>query len=440
MEPMNRNAARSLVALAVLACGNGTPELAPGGLGLPEVMSTETGHGATPMLALWPGGGSVLSWVTSDSGPSALHVRVEEVGGRIVRSHLIDPLGGIEPHGEAPPQVVVGPDSTLYALYTVGKDVGERYPASALRFAGSTDGGRSWSEPVTVNEGPAFGAHSFHAITAGNGTDVYATWLNNDPTEGGVWFRHSPDQGRTWEPARRIVAGPACPCCRTAVAVASTGRIHVAWRGISETSVRDIQVIHSDDQGVSWSAPVSPRADGWVFNGCPHAGPSLRVDAKDQVHIGWWTGATSGPGVWYARSVDGGERWSAQPIDTATGAPVSHVQLAVRHGEIAVAWEGGRGPLPAIFLRHSLDDGVRFSPAEQLSTDGVAATFPVLGLYGDSVLVAWTQVGDSAYRALLEHNREPEGADERMALPRVGEQEIIARRGILDDQPPKEER
>lgn len=440
MEPLNRTLLLGISTLAVFGCGGDAPELAPGSLGLPEVMSTETGHGATPMLALWPGGGSVLSWVTSDSGPSALHVRVTESGGEVVRSHLIDSLGGIEPHGEAPPQVVVGPDSTLYALYTVGKDIGERYPASALRFSGSLDGGRSWSDPVTVNEGPAFGAHSFHAITAGNGADVYATWLNNDPAEGGVWFRHSPDRGRTWEPARRIVVGPACPCCRTAVAVASTGRIHVAWRGISEASVRDIQVIHSDDQGQSWSAPTSPRADGWVFNGCPHAGPSLRVDADSRVHIGWWTGATSGPGVWYARSSDGGISWVAQPIDTASGAPVSHVQLAVRDGTIAVAWEGGRAPLPSIFLRHSSDDGANFSAAEQLSTAGVAATFPVLGLYGDSVLVAWTQVGDSAYRALLEHNREPEGAHERMALPRVGEQEIIARRGALDDATMKDER
>ncbi len=76
-----------------------------------------------------------------------------------------DPLGPIEAHGEAPPQLAADPAGGISVLYTVGKEVpGERFPKSALRFIRSADSGRTWSEPRTVNDGTEFGSHNFHAL------------------------------------------------------------------------------------------------------------------------------------------------------------------------------------------------------------------------------------------------------------------------------------
>ena len=69
-----------------------------------------------------------------------------------------DPAGAIEAHGEAPPQLAADRDGGISVLYTVGKEVpGERFPKSALRFIRSTDQGRSWTDPRTVNDGSEFG-------------------------------------------------------------------------------------------------------------------------------------------------------------------------------------------------------------------------------------------------------------------------------------------
>lgn len=417
-------------ALILAACGGHGAS----GFSSATVVSSATTNGATPMFLVSPQGSRILSWVAADSGGAAgqLHVSVEPVTGPVVTSVLTDALGGIEPHGEAPPQLAAGPSGAIYALYTVGKDVGGRYPLNALRFARSDDGGAHWGEPVSVNEGSAFGNHSFHSVIGSPTGEVYAAWLNNDPDSGGVFLRASLDAGRHWLPAHRISHLPACPCCRTALALDGDGRLYAAWRQVYAGDVRDIVVASSMDKGATWTEPVRPREDGWVFPGCPHTGPSLKVDPSGGVHIGWWTGKAGAAGVWYAHSSDRGATWQAQPLDTASASRPSHVQLALDRGTgVLATWDDGHAATPGILLRASADGGTSFGPAERLSQDGVAGVFPVIGVFGDSLTIAWTQASAVAYKALQAH--EPNEADPnmKMPLPRVGQQEVFARKGAI---------
>jgi hypothetical protein len=401
------------------------------------VVSTATANGATPMFTVTPAGARVLSWVAEAGGGSAahgaLHLRVDPADGSPpIRSVLQDPLGGIEPHGEAPPQVATGPDGSIHALYTVGKDVGARFPVSALRYARSVDGGQSWSEPVSVNEGDAFGSHNFHALLVGPDGAVYASWLSSVRGESGVWLRVSRDGGQRWEASRAIHTAPTCPCCRTALALGTDGTLYASWRKIYDGDVRDITVMASRDGGATWEEPVKPRDDGWVFPGCPHAGPSMKVDVAGAVHIAWWTGKPGEAGVWYARSVDGGRTWDAQPIAVGERASPAHVQLALAPGDdVVVSWDDGTGALPGILLRASTDGGTTFAPAVRVSGVGVAGAFPVLAVHHDSLTVAWTQTADSAYRAMMAERPDMRDPAARMRLPRVGQQEVWLRSAPL---------
>lgn len=428
-----RNLAWTTIVLAMAACSDRRAPAPPDAEALApvQVVSASTANGATPMFLVTDAGARVLSWVAAADGGTegVLHVQVAVPGATdSVRSVLTDPLGGIEPHGEAPPQVAAAGDGSLYVLYTVGRDVGERFPRSALRFARSADGGRTWSAPVTINEGEEFGSHNFHSVLAGPGGAVYASWLSSVHGVSGVWLRVSKDGGATWAPARAIHEAPSCPCCRTGLALASDGSLYVSWRKIFAGDVRDVVVMRSTDDGATWSAPVKPRDDGWVFPGCPHAGPSMRVGRDGAVHIAWWTGRAGAAGIWYARSADRGVTWSAVAIDTATKSSPAHVQLALddRTG-VVVAWDDGKGVRPSILVRASRDGGTSFGGTLQLSDPAVAASFPVLGVRGDSVTVAWSQTGDSAYRASLHAHPARGDTAARMALPRVGQQEVLAR-------------
>jgi hypothetical protein len=422
--------------LALVACTGEPPatvaDAAPG-FTAPVVASAATSNGATPMFAVANDGKRVLSWVAAEDGGSdgVLHVQVERPGNTPIVSTFRDPLGGIEPHGEAPPVVSVGTDGTIYALYTVGKDVGQRFPKSALRFTRSENDGATWSEPISVNEGEAFGSHNFHALLAGEAGIVYAAWLSSVRGESGVWLRASPDGGRTWDVARLIHAEPTCPCCRTGLALGPDGMLYASYRKIFDGDVRDVVVMASRDGGTTWGAPVKPRDDGWVFPGCPHAGPSLKVDAAGTVHIAWWTGKTGAVGVWYARSTDRGTTWRAAPIDTAAKGSPAHVQLALDGSRVVVAWDDGHGPRPQVLLRTSTDGGATFGAETRLSDANVAASYPVLGIHHDSVTVAWSQTADSAYRAMLAARPDMKDPNAKMTLPRVGQQEVLVRTGRL---------
>jgi BNR repeat protein len=441
---MRSNRLTPIAVLAAAASTAGVVAAACAGLGAESrerfsaarVISQETDNGATPMFLALPGGGRAVAWVSAPGGGSdgSLHLSVTPRGATapLPTVTVRDPLGPIEAHGEAPPQLATDIHGGISVLYAVGKEVpGERFPRSALRFVRSEDSGRTWTEPRTVNDGSEFGSHNFHALTAAPDGSLLATWLDARKGKSGVWMSRSSDGGRTWERNRPIYTDPTCPCCRTSVAVAGDATVYVAWRAILPGDVRDVVVTRSSDGGKTWAEPVRVRADDWVYPGCPHAGPSLEVDAKGDVHVAWWTGREGEAGVYYARSSDGGKSFVAQPIATGDKARPAHVQLAVSGERVYLAWDDGLGEVPRVLLRRSADGGKSFSPEELVSDQGAAASYPVLALYGDSVAVAWSQTTAAEHRkklASLVDMKDPEAV---MPLPRVGQSEILMRAGAI---------
>jgi BNR repeat protein len=398
-----------------------------------RVISQETENGATPMFLSTPSGARVVAWVSAPDGgfDGSLNLSVTPAGAAhpLPTTTVRDPLGAIEAHGEAPPQLAADAVGAISVLYAVGKEVpGKRFPVSAMRFIRSTDYGKTWSKPVTVNDGHEFGSHNFHALTAAPDGSLLATWLDAREGHSGVWMSRSKDGGKTWEANRPIYSDPTCPCCRTAVAVAADGTIYVAWRAILPGDIRDVVVTRSIDGGQTWGKPVRPRSDGWIYPGCPHAGPSLEVDSKGRVHVAWWTGKEGEAGVYYARSDDGAGTFSAQPIATGERARPAHIQLALApRGGVYVAWDDGLSDMPRVLVRRSEDNGRSFGREGVLSDAGVAASFPVVAVYGDSVAVAWSQTTAAEHQARLAARVDMSDPNAVQQLPRVGQSEILLR-------------
>jgi hypothetical protein len=79
----------------------------------------------------------------------------------------------------------------------------------------------------------------------------------------------------------------------------------------------------------------------------------------------------------------------------------------------------------------SSDGGRDFGEAIPLSESGRSATFPVLGVSGDSLAVAWSE--ESSAAAAAESRAAPDMNDPRAtaALHAVGEAQVLVRRGAL---------
>ena len=416
----------ALLAIVVGCAGGDAPrfaaaeQLAPGG-----------DLGTAPMFAVSRDGAEAAAWVSAPDGGSDGRLYVKRDGGAVVE--LRDSLGPIEPHGESPPKLAYASDGSLNALYVVARLVpGRRFPASALRFVRSTDRGATWSQPVTVTDDSTFGSHNFHALYAAPDGAVYASWLDGRTGKSTVFMTRSTDGGQTWMPNVRVTSGEACPCCRTTMASGPDGALYLAWRRVAPGNVREVVVARSADQGATWSEPVRVQRDGWVFDGCPHAGPSLQVDAKGRVHIAWWSGKQGAAGVWYASSDDGARSFAEPvPLGVAEFSRPAHVQLALGGDRrVVAAWDDGTLRTPRIVVRVSKDGGERWSGTATLSDSGRAAGFPVVAAAKERMAVAWSEQSVAAAAQHETHMKMV--GPHAMPLGTVGESRVLVRRGTLE--------
>jgi peroxiredoxin len=447
-----------------------------------RVLSAVSNVGAAPILALAPDGRYATAWVSAPDGGTdgRLYVQVSRdvpgVAADVVQRELRDALGPIEPHGEAPPKLAWSARSdgslTLGALYVVGKIVpGRRFPASALRFVRSDDGGDTWSAPVTVTDDTTkgldadFGSHNFHALYAAPNGTFHVAWLDGRAGKSAVYTTHSTDGGRTWARNVRVVpmGAPlteACPCCRTAIAADAEGHVYLAWRavipdtsakavvtapgngngnehaahGATGPTIRDIVIARSDDGGTTWGAPQRVHADNWVFDGCPHAGPSLALDSTGVLHAAWWTGKPGAAGVFYTRSSDQARSFSsATPLGVADASQPAHVQLAVRGRTVFATWDDGTKRVPAVVLRTSHDGGATFDAAVAVSDAGKAAAFPVLVAAADAraLTIAWSEQNAEAAARAAQQRPNMKDPKAIMPLPSVGNTQVRVRHARL---------
>ena len=397
----------------------------------PETISAATTVGAAPMFALSPTGKRAVAWVSAPGGGTDGRLYVTTGG---VPRELRDSLGPIEPHGEAPPKLAYASDGSLYALYAVAKVVpGRRFPMSSLRLAKSADDGQTWTPPVTIASDSAFGTRNFHALHAGSDGALYVAWLESTQGKSKTFLTRSTDAGVTWTTPTLADTAQSCPCCRTAIATARDGTLYLAWRTVFPGNVRDIVVARSNDHGATWATPVRVHADNWVFDGCPHAGPSMQVDSSGTVHVAWWTGKQGAAGTYYARSTDKGATFQ-DPIALGAGefsAP-AHVQLALStDGTVVAVWDDGTVKTPKVVMRVSHDNGATFGQPTLVSAEGRAATFPVLALREREVTIAWSE------QSQAEHDHEKEMAPDMKdpkavkGLSRVGDSAVRLRTGRL---------
>ncbi|MFO7262416.1 MAG: sialidase family protein [bacterium] len=409
-----RVAATAAAALLLLAgCGRTGPEFGP-------VLTLAAGGASNPTVAVDPRTGTVyVAWVGAQPGSADVYLaRIErgEVGATV---RVNDIAGDAAPHEQAPAQVAVAPNGDVLVLWQNNTPVeGRRFPASDLRLARSTDGGRTFEPAVTVNDdaGGLPSSHTFHDIAVAPDGTVYVSWIDSRERdrvraalgitdEGGhggrdghtaadgdapempssdVRVARSTDGGRTFEPGV-VVARDVCPCCRTSLAVAPDGTVLVAWRRVFEGDVRDIVVARSTDGGRTFSAPVRVHDDGWVIPGCPHAGPSLALDGEGRLHAAWYTGREDRQGIHVAASLDGGASFGApRPLLAGGWVPVSLVRLAaLPDGAILAAWDDRRDEQHRIAVARL--DGSRV----RVLADDLAGQAPAVAASGGTVAVAW---------------------------------------------------
>ena len=378
---------------------------------------------ATPWVAA-SGAFVAVVWGASRDAQADVFLAVSRDGGSTFGSpvRVNATAGEARLGGELPPRVALArrpgaavPD--LAVLWTTRSDT------TGIKLARSSDGGKTFSTPVTLQSAGAAGDRGWPAVVFDGRAAVHAIWLDHRglATNRGSGAGHAAHQraaehdgvamarksglyyaaaGSKASPERQLTAG-VCYCCKTALASGADGSLYAAWRHVYEGNLRDIAFTMSRDGGRSFSSPVRVRHDGWAIAGCPDDGPAMAVDARGAVHLAWPTvigGSDPQGAIFYASTRDGSTFTPGLRVPTFGGAKPSHPQIVIdRRGRLFVAWDestGGRRVAAMREVRVQTGGAPSFGEVVMLSPD--PGTYPVLAATNRGILAVWTTPGEGS--------------------------------------------
>jgi hypothetical protein len=150
----------------------------------------------------------------------------------------------------------------------------------------SIDGGRSWSQPVTVNDVPAAAREGLHAMAIDSKGTIAAVWLDLRSKGTKLFGALSHDAGATW--SRNVLLyespdGTICECCDPSIV--STGAQHfvVMFRNYLNGD-RDLYALNWSKSAVSKAQKLGH--DSWKLNACPMDGGGV-VSIDGRVVSAW---------------------------------------------------------------------------------------------------------------------------------------------------------
>ena len=365
-------------------------------LGAPLTLVQSTTALSPPTLRFHRDGRLHAAWIEKNGVQGEVKTAAISADHSAVAQVSVNPPGAGPEAVHQSPGFAIGVDGEQFVTWSSANKTPGALFASDLRLARLDSGGARVQPPVQVNDDGLAISHTFEHVIAGKNGEIYVAWLdgrNKDRSGAGIMFACSQDHGATVG-KNLVLDGMACPCCRPMLAQAPDGSLWVAWRKTFEGNVRDIVVARSTDQGRTFSPPTVVSRDGWVFDACPHRGPSIAFDGRGRLYIGWYTeGKDEQPRLFISTSDDQGATFSAPvALHNATTSLPDNLHMAVHSdGRVVAVWEEVTGVRKRVVMRVSDDRGQTFGPMQTLSS-GSKAEHPTVAIHDSgTVALGWTE-------------------------------------------------
>lgn len=330
-----------------------------------------------------------MSWLEPVAGTNRVALRFARFEGRWSQPKTIAESADIFVNWADFPSITADGEGNLFAHWL--QKSGKSTYAYDVRYAVSSNDGRTWSAPMLLNRDGKQTEHGFASIVPHKAGGFAAVWLdgrqmpeNSEEGEMSLRFALLDPAGRMQRDV--LLDKRTCECCATALARTEKGFV-VAYRDRNEIEIRDISVIRIN--GDSATAPMRVHADEWKIAGCPVNGP--QIDARgSRVALAWFTAANGQPRMNVAFSSDAGATFAA-PIRADSGAPLGRVDvLLLPDGDSLVVWMEGS----QILIRRVSPSG-KLGPIVKLTetSSSRSSGFPRAVLIGKKAWFAWTDAG-----------------------------------------------
>ncbi|MGZ3159403.1 MAG: exo-alpha-sialidase [Burkholderiaceae bacterium] len=304
--------------------------------------------------------------------------------------------------GDSRPKIAIGKKGELFISWTRALD---KPYSGDIRFARSVDGGKTFSEPITINDNREVISHRFDSLAVGGDGRVYLVWLDkrdlsiakkkHEPYDGSaLYYAVSEDGGATF-PMNKKIADHSCDCCRIALAVPTTGAPAIFWRHVYPGNVRDHAFTRLD--GSNEVRRVSH--DGWKIEACPHHGPALSVARDGVYHFAWFDNAPQANGLFYAHSTDGGKTFSAPLTFGNNDRQPGHADMLSLGSEVWLTWKEFDGEQSLLYAMSSHDGGTTWSAPQKIAATSDASDHPLLVSHAGHAFLSWNTARDG-YRLI----------------------------------------
>ncbi|QPK64226.1 exo-alpha-sialidase [Methylomonas sp. LL1] len=343
-----------------------------------------------------------VAWVNQD------HVYVQRSGDKgnsfsepVVVNKIAEPIIA---HDEYRPKIQLDQQGNIFLTWTRSLD---KRHTGHIRFSRSLDGGKSFSEPVTVNDNQDVISHRFDSLLVGENGEIFIAWLDARDKEKAktgsaeflgtsLYYAWSDDGGKSFH-ANQLVAPHTCECCRLGTALDLDNLPVVIWRHVFPGGIRDHALIKFEN----WQTPGELRQlshENWKIDACPHHGPALAIADDGAYHAVWFSGAESRQGLYYGYSTDQGLTFAGSMHFGGQGA--MHPHLATLGQQVAITWLEFDGTNTVVRLLRSSDAGKSWSEPRQVATAAGPADYPYLVADRAAIYLSWRNGQGYQIRAL----------------------------------------
>lgn len=295
--------------------------------------------------------------------------------------------------GENRPTIAVANDGTI--LLTWVQPLPQKYSGN-IRFARSTDSGKSFSPPITLNDDDRITSHRFASMAIDGTGRLAVAWLDgrdrDAAKERGEQFSgvslyavQSSDNGKTFGPNRRFHAHT-CECCRIGLTWTPEGPVAL-WRNIFGANTRDFAVGNLDKGGVQ-----RVTDDEWQIDACPHNGGSIAAGYQGRLHLVWSTDGSERQGLFY-KYID--DSWQSKPLRLGNpSVQANHASVAALGRTVLITWREFDGNAYTIKLMHSNDAGSTWSQPIPLMQSAGPSDYPIPLIGARKAFVVWNTAKD----------------------------------------------
>ena len=186
------------------------------------------------------------------------------------------------------PRVSVDKSKRIYVSGPLFREA----PVNDLYFAVSTDHGKTFSKPFLINDAPGSAADSVHAAAAGPG-DLHVAWVDSKNNKRSLLYARF-DTGGKRSGKITPITGFCCEYCPPGLAVDGIGNPTVAWReaprdpAAAKDTGRQIFLSRSSDGGKSFAPAVQLNSIDSGLTECPQDAPAAALTGDGKLIAAAW--------------------------------------------------------------------------------------------------------------------------------------------------------